>query len=51
VISRHLLDLREQIALDRASTKEEREIQNIFKVFSRFSSADAHQALVRGLLK
>lgn len=51
MISRHLLDLREQIALDRASTKEEREIQNIFKVFSRFSSADAHQALVRGLLK
>jgi hypothetical protein len=51
VISRHLLDLREQIALDRASTKEEREIQNIVKVFSRFSSADTHQALVRGLLK
>lgn len=39
VISRKLLDLREQIRLDKTRTKEEKEIYNMMKVFARFNTA------------
>jgi transcriptional adapter 2-alpha len=42
VISRKLLDLREQMRLDKNRTKEEKEIYNMMKVFARFSSAEEH---------
>lgn len=40
VISRKLLDIREQMRLDKARTKEEKEIYNIMKVFARFNSPE-----------
>ncbi len=39
MISRGLLDLKEQIRLDRTRTKEEKEIYNMLKVFARFNDA------------
>lgn len=39
VISRKLLDLKEQSRLDKTRTKEEKEIYNMMKVFARFSTA------------
>ncbi len=42
VISRKLLDLKEQLRLDKTRTKEEKEIYNMMKVFARFSTADEH---------
>lgn len=51
VISRKLLDLREQMRLDKNRTKEEKEIYNMMKVFARFSSADEHEKLVQGIIK
>lgn len=40
VISRKLLDLKEQMRLDKTRTKEEKEIYNMMKVFARFSTPD-----------
>jgi transcriptional adapter 2-alpha len=37
VISRGLLDLKDQIRLDRTRTKEEKEVYNMLKVFARFN--------------
>jgi transcriptional adapter 2-alpha len=51
VISRKLLDLREQIRLDKTRTKEEKEIYNMMKVFARFNTADDHERLVQGIIK
>ena len=39
VITRGLLDLKEQMRLEKNRTKEEKEIYNMMKVFARFSSA------------
>jgi transcriptional adapter 2-alpha len=38
VISRKLLDLKEQLRLDKTRTKEEKEIYSMMKVFARFST-------------
>jgi transcriptional adapter 2-alpha len=51
VISRKLLDLREQIRLDKTRTKEEKEIYNMMKVFARFNTAEDHESLVQGIIK
>lgn len=51
VISRKLLDLKEQSRLDKTRTKEEKEIYNMMKVFARFSTAEDHEKLVQGILK
>lgn len=51
VISRKLLDLKEQMRLDKARTKEEKEIYSLMKVFARFSSPEDHDMLVQGLIK
>lgn len=51
VISRKLLDLREQIRLDKTRTKEEKEIYNMMKVFARFNTAEDHEKLVQGIIK
>jgi transcriptional adapter 2-alpha len=51
VISRKLLDLKEQNRLDKTRTKEEKEIYNMMKVFARFSTAEEHEKLVQGILK
>lgn len=42
MISRKLLDLKEQNRLDKTRTKEEKEIYNMMKVFARFSTAEEH---------
>ena len=42
MIDRSLLDLKEQIRLDRTRTKEEKEMYNMLKVFARFNTADDH---------
>ncbi len=46
VIERGLLDLRKQNNLDKERTKEEKEIHNMMKVFSRFSTPEEHEKLV-----
>ncbi len=46
VIERKLLDLKKQLTLDRDRTKEEKEIYNMMKVFSRFSTSEEHEKLV-----
>lgn len=51
VISRKLLDLREQIRLDKTRTREEKEIYNLMKVVARFSSPEEHDRLVQGIIK
>ncbi len=51
VISRKLLDLKEQLRLDKTRSKEEKEIYNMMKVFARFSSPEEHEQLVQGILK
>ena len=51
VISRKLLDLKEQTRIEKARTKEEKEIYNMMKVFSRFNSADEHEKLVSGIIR
>ena len=43
VISRGLLDPKEQARLDKTRSKEEKDIANILKVFSRFHSPQDHQ--------
>lgn len=43
VITRNLLDLKEQARIEKMRSKEEKEIYNILRVFARFSeSADDH---------
>lgn len=51
VISRKLLDLKEQVRLDKARTKEEKEIYSLMKVFARFSAPEEHEQLVQGIIK
>lgn len=46
MISRKLLDIKEQIRLDKTRTKEEKEIYNMMKVFARFSNPEEHEKLV-----
>ena len=46
VISRKLLDIKEQMRLDKTRTKEEKEIFNMMKVFARFSNPEEHEKLV-----
>lgn len=46
VIERGLLDLKKQSQLDKERTKEEKEIYQMMKVFSRFSSPEEHEKLV-----
>ena len=40
VISRKLLDVKEQIRLDKIRTKEEKEIYNLMKVLARFNNPE-----------
>lgn len=51
VIERGLLDLRKQNTLDKERTKEEKEIYNMMKVFSRFNAPEEHEKLVQGIIK
>jgi transcriptional adapter 2-alpha len=51
VINRGLLDLKEQIKLDRNRTKEEKEMYNMLKVFARFNTAEDHERLVQAVIK
>lgn len=51
VISRKLLDLKEQARLDKTRTKEEKEIYSMMKVFARFSHPEEHEQLVQGFIK
>ncbi|KAL4486176.1 hypothetical protein ABPG72_012229 [Tetrahymena utriculariae] len=51
VIERGLLDLKKQNNLDKERTKEEKEIYNMMKVFSRFSKPEEHERLVQGIIK
>jgi len=51
VITRGLLDLKEQMRLEKNRTKEEKEIYNMMKVFARFSSAKEHEELVKGIIR
>jgi transcriptional adapter 2-alpha len=51
VITRKLLDLKEQMRLDKARTKDEKEIYNMMKVFSRFHSYEDHEKLVQGIIR
>lgn len=37
--------------LDKERTKEEKEIYNMMKVFSRFSKPEEHELLVQGIIK
>ena len=46
-----MLDLKEQIRLEKTRTKEEKEIYNMMKVFARFSSPEEHEQLVQGIIK
>jgi len=46
-----LLDLRKQNNLDKERSKEEKEIYNMMKVFSRFSTPEEHEKLVQGIIK
>lgn len=46
VIERGLLDLKKQNALDKERSKEEKEIFNMMKVFSRFNTPEDHEKLV-----
>lgn len=51
VISRKILDVKEQSKVEKAKNKEEKEIYNMMKPFARFNSADEHEKLVQGILK
>ena len=51
VISRKLLDIKEQLRLDKTRTRDEKEIYNLMKVFSRFNSPQKHEQLVQGIIK
>lgn len=51
MISRRLLDVKEQTRLDKTRTKEEKEIYNMMKVFARFNTPDEHEKLVNGIIK
>jgi len=43
--------VRKQNNLDKERTKEEKEIYNMMKVFSRFSKPEEHENLVRSIIK
>lgn len=51
VISRRLLDIREQMRLDKTRTKEEKEIYNLMKVVARFNTPEDHERLVQNIIK
>ena len=51
MISRKLLDSREQVRLDKTRTKEEKEIYNMMKVFARFNCCEEHERLVQNIIK
>lgn len=51
VIERKLLDIREQMRLDKTRTKEEKEIYNLMKVVARFNTPQNHDKLVQGIIK
>lgn len=51
MVSRKLLDSREQTRLDKTRTKEEKEIYNIMKVFARFNSCEDHERIVQSIIK
>ncbi len=50
-IDRGLIDFKKQQQLDRKRTKEERELVTRLRVFAPYQSAEAHEALVEGLVK
>ena len=51
IISRKLLDIKEQMRLDKARTKEEKEIHNLMKVLARFNTPEDHEKLVQDIIK
>ena len=51
VISRKLLDLKEQARLDRSRSKEEKEIFSMMKSFARYSTQEEHEGLVMGIVR
>lgn len=52
VISRNLLDLKEQGRIEKMRSKEEKQIYNIMRVFARFSkTAEEHEHLVQGIIR
>lgn len=44
-----MLDFKKQNTLDRIRSKEEKEINNILKIFARFNSKEEHDELVQGI--
>lgn len=51
MIGRKLLDIKEQLRLDKTRTREEKEIYNMMKVFARFNSPEHHEHLVQSIIR
>lgn len=51
VIDRGLVDLKEQTRLDKERTRQDKEIYNMMKIFSRFNISEDHEKLVQGIIK
>jgi len=50
ILERGLLNVKRQQALDRKSSKEEKELYNRCRVFMRYHTMEEHEALVNGLI-
>jgi transcriptional adapter 2-alpha len=51
VIAMKLLDLREQLRLDKTRTREEKEVHNLMKAVARFNTPEEHEKLVSSILR
>ena len=51
MVNRKLLDIREQMRLDKTRTREEKEVYNLMKVVARFNTPENHEKLVQGIIK
>lgn len=51
VIKRGILDIKKNNAEDKLKSKEQREIENVLKLFERFHSPEEHRELINDILK
>lgn len=51
VITRNLMELKESARVEKARTKEEKEIHCMMRVLARFSSMEEHEGLVQGIIR
>lgn len=51
VITRNLLDLKEQSRIEKMRSREEKDIYHMLRYFARFNTVEGHEKLVQGIIR